>query len=163
MPASCLITIWGLLRRLRRLEKEQDPSCGDVFWFFPRQSSGFCFFYIAPFLYTARILTSTHKCFSLLYPLTVQHVGGNLIELWGCLGAFVRYPGWSGRAGAEIGYLFHMLSWQLVLLMSWVGQLWRELKRSLLCPLRVLCMCLLLSHVRLFVISWIITHQAPLL
>ena len=139
MPASCLITIWGLLRRLRRLEKEQGPSCGDVFWLFPCQSSAFCFFYIALFLYTARILTSTH---SLLYPLIVQHVGGNLTKLRGCLGAFMRYPGWSGRAGAEIGYLFHMLSWQLGLLTSWAGQLWRGVSSVLLgC-----CVCVLLAQ-----------------
>ena len=136
MSASCLITIWGLLRRLRRLEKEQGPSCGDVFWLFPCQSSGFCFFYIALFLYTARILTSTHKCSSLLYSLTVQHVGGNLTKLRGCLGAFMRYPGWSGRAGAEIGYLLHnaQLAAGSADLLSRAA-----LKRSLLCPLRVLC------------------------
>ena len=48
----------------------------------------------------------------------------------------MRYPGWSGRAGAEIGYLLHnaQLAAGSADLLSRAA-----LKRSLLCPLRVLC------------------------
>ena len=77
----------------QRLEKEPGPSCGDAFWLFSRQSSGFCFLYIALFLYTARILTSTRKCSSLLYPLTMQHAGRNLTKLQGWMSG--SFPGGS--------------------------------------------------------------------